>query len=101
VQLKTLLNKVFRLKGFVYDKVGFEDAGGCQRIVASILPRKGSKPACSGCGRNGAVYDTSRRERRFQFVPLWGHQFYFAYRMRRVDCPSCGVKIEQVPWAEG
>jgi transposase len=101
VQLKTLLNKVCRLKGFVYDKVVFEDAGPCQRVVATILPRKGSKPACSGCGRKGAVYDTPKGERRFQFVPLWGHQVYFAYRMRRVNCPGCGVKVEQVPWAEG
>jgi len=25
----------------------------------------------------------------------------FLYAMRRVDCPSCGVKVERVPWAEG
>lgn len=101
MQLKRLLNKVCRLKGFVYEKVGFEEAAGGQRIVATVLPRKGSSPRCSGCGRKGAVYDTPKRERRFQFVPLWGHQVYFAYRMRRVDCPSCGVKVEQVPWAQG
>jgi transposase len=26
---------------------------------------------------------------------------FLAYRMRRVDCSDCGVKVEQVPWAEG
>jgi transposase len=26
---------------------------------------------------------------------------YFVYRMRRVNCPTCGVKVERVPWAEG
>lgn len=101
MQLKRLLNKVCRLKGFVYGKVGFEEAAGRQRIVATVLPRKGSRPTCSGCGRKAAVYDTQKGKRRFQFVPLWGHQVYFAYRMRRVDCPGCGVKVEQVPWAEG
>ena len=25
----------------------------------------------------------------------------FLYAMRRVNCPTCGVKVEQVPWADG
>jgi transposase len=25
----------------------------------------------------------------------------FLYRMRRVDCPTCGPKVERVPWADG
>ena len=26
---------------------------------------------------------------------------FFVYAMRRVNCPSCGVKVESVPWAQG
>jgi len=26
---------------------------------------------------------------------------FFLYRMRRVDCRDCDVKVERVPWAEG
>ena len=26
---------------------------------------------------------------------------YFRYRMRRVNCRRCGVKVEEVPWAKG
>jgi transposase len=26
---------------------------------------------------------------------------FFLYAMRRVDCPQCGVTVEQVPWADG
>jgi transposase len=26
---------------------------------------------------------------------------YFVYAMRRVECPTCGVKVEQVPWCDG
>jgi len=29
--------------------------------------------------------------RRFEFVPLWGFLVFFAYAMRRVDCPACSV----------
>lgn len=34
-------------------------------------------------------------------VPLWGIAVCFVYRMRRVQCPTCGVKVERVPWADG
>ncbi|MCE9631733.1 MAG: transposase [Planctomycetia bacterium] len=32
------------------------------------------------------------------FVPLG---VYLVYAMRRVECPECGVVVEQVPWATG
>ena len=65
----------------------------------NIRPRRGSRATCSGCQRRGPQYDTLP-VRFFQFVPLWGLLVFFAYAMRRVDCPRCGVKVEQVPWAE-
>jgi hypothetical protein len=40
-------------------------------------------------------------QRRFEFVPFWGIAVYFVYAMRRVNCPTCGVTVERVPWAEG
>ena len=39
--------------------------------------------------------------RRFEFIPLWGFAVMLLYAMRRVQCPRCGVKVEQVPWAVG
>ncbi|WP_459874135.1 transposase, partial [Endothiovibrio diazotrophicus] len=39
--------------------------------------------------------------RRFEFVPLWGIKVFLLYRPRRVDCSTCGVKVEQMPWALG
>jgi transposase len=32
---------------------------------------------------------------------MWGMMVYFLYRMRRVQCVRCGVKVERVPWANG
>jgi len=69
-------------------------------LEIEIRPRKGSRPVCSGCGKAGPGYDTLT-VRRFEFVPLWGIAVFFLYAMRRVDCPGCGIKVEQVPWAEG
>jgi transposase len=101
MQLKTLLNSVNGLKSFVYRSVNFADIGGQRCVIADVEPRKDSRPICSSCGKKGPRYDRASKARLFQFVPIWGFQCYFRYRMRRVDCRKCGVKIESVPWAEG
>ena len=101
MQLKTLLNRVEKHKGFVFGKPRFEsDEGGQERIEVSIRPRKRSKGICSGCGRRGSTYD-HLPERRFEYVPLWGFAVVLLYAMRRIDCEECGVKVERVPFAAG
>jgi len=97
VLIKTVLNRVHRLKLFVYVAV---------TIIAGVVhvtveARKGSRGTCSGCGERGPTYDTSRRPRHFDFVPLWGMPVVLLYWMRRIDCPRCRVTVEQVPWADG
>jgi transposase len=37
----------------------------------------------------------------FEFVPLWNIEVFFAYALRRVDYPKCGVKVGKVQWAGG
>ena len=34
-------------------------------------------------------------------MPLWRIAVFFVYAMRRVDCPKCGVVVEEVPWGDG
>ncbi len=99
MQLKTILNRVQKHSSFVYDDARFVE-GASAVLEIDIRPRMGSRATCSGCGKRGATYDT-RPPRHFQFVPLWGIIVFFVYPMRRVDCHRCGVKVEQVPWAEG
>jgi transposase len=98
--IKTLLNKVEKHKGFVYADVRLVE-GGKDRLIVDVRPHKRSKPMCSGCDRRGPCYDTLKRIRYFQFIPLWGILVMFAYRMRRVNCRHCGIKVEKVPWADG
>ena len=98
--IKTVLNYVHPVKGFVYEKVRLVDCGVEQIIEVGVRPRKGSGPYCSGCWRRGPTYD-HLDERRFAFVPLWAISVYLLYAMRRVDCPRCGVTVEMVPWGIG
>ena len=100
MQLKTILNRVEPFKSFVYGKVRWVEGTERPTIEVEVHARKNGRPICSGCGRPGPGYDRLP-ERRFEFVPLWGIAVYFVYAMRRVNCPTCGVTVERVPWAEG
>lgn len=100
MRIQTLLNKVLPLKSFVYAHCRFELRTTGIVLVAKIRPRKNGKVICSGCGKSRKLYDRLN-ERRFDFIPLWNIPFFLEYRMRRVDCPECGVKVERVPWADG
>ena len=100
MQLKTLLNRVYKHKSFVYTEVTLSQEKDNGVLTVRIQPRRNSRPVCSGCGQPGPGYDTLA-PRRFEFIPFWGILVYFVYAMRRVHCPDCGVKVESVPWAEG
>jgi transposase len=99
MQLKTILNRVERHKGFVYGAVRWGD-GEELSLEVEVAPRRNGRAFCSGCGRRGPTYDRLP-PRRFEFVPLWQILVFFVYSMRRVDCRRCGVTVEMVPWASG
>jgi len=100
MQLKTILNRVEPFKSFVYGKAKWVEGTERLTMEVEVHARKNGRPICSGCGRPGPGYDRLPG-RRFEFVPLWGIAVYFVYAMRRVNCPTCGVTVERVPWAEG
>lgn len=100
MRIETLLNHCYRHKSFVYERCRLEIADGEEKLVVDIVPRKNGKALCPECGKTAPLYDT-RDERGFDFVPLWNIAVCFRYTMRRVNCPEHGVRVEQVPWAEG
>jgi len=105
VRLKTILNNTEKYSSFV-----FGDSKFCndyenrtfpeKSIVIEVRPRKNGKPVCSGCEVKGARCGYTA-VRLFEHVPIYGHKVFYAYKMRRVKCVSCGVTVEKVPWAEG
>ncbi len=94
--LKTLLNRLQKYKSFVYEEASFVG----ETIEISIRERKGSLGECSYCGYHCSCYDHLPK-RRYEFVPIWGVKVFFVYKPRRVSCPSCGVKVEKLPWCQG
>jgi transposase len=96
--LTRLLNACHYFPGFVYERARLNETS--RIIEIDVRPRKGSKARCSGCKRPAPGYD-QLAQRRFEFIPIWGFAVMLLYAMRRVQCPRCGVKVEQVPWARG
>lgn len=100
MRLETILNQVEKYKSFVYERGHWEESDCGLTLVVPIRSRGNGRPVCSGCGAHGPTYD-HQPERRFEYVPLWGIAVFLAYRLRRVNCASCGVTVERVPWCDG
>jgi transposase len=100
MQLKAILNSIEKHKGFVYEDVSWDPQSPDKTLLITVRPRSGSRGYCAGCGVRSRTYDTMK-PRRYQFVPLWGIVVFFVYSKRRIDCASCGVTAEMIPWADG
>src|SRR6202158_3773547 len=98
MRLISLLNHYQHFPGFVYERARL--CAASQSIAITVRPRRGSRPVCSGCHMPAPAYD-HLSQRRFEFVPLWGCMVVLLYCMRRVDCRTCGVRVEAVPWGIG
>ena len=100
MQLKTILNRVQKFKSFVYKSVRWVGNEAAPELEVEVAERANGKPVCLGCGHHRPGYDRLAK-RRFEFVPLWGIKVFLVYAPRRVECPSCGIRVEQMPWAMG
>jgi len=100
MQIKTILNRVQKFKSFVYESVHWVENVPEPTLEVELRPRSNGRAECSGCGRRRPGYDTLP-ERRFEFIPMWGNKVFFVYAPRRVDCPTCGIRVERMPWVVG
>jgi len=102
LQVKTILNAIQHFPGFVYDDIRLErQRDGRPRQIAITVVAHGSMPAkCSRCQQVAPGYDRLP-ERSWLFVPLWGIVTWLVYAARRVNCPTHGIVVEQLPWSAG
>jgi transposase len=98
MRLISILNQCHHFPGFVNETAHI--CHDSKSIEINVRARQGSKGKCSSCDRPGPTYD-HLGVRRFEFVPFWGFAVFLLYRMRRIDCRHCGVKVEALPWACG
>lgn len=95
--VETVIKRTLGIKAHRVERVE-EVACGVLRVW--IVPRRRSRPICSGYGRRRKGYDRLPL-RRYRHVPFWGIQIELLYRPRQVCCPRCGIRVERVHWAMG
>jgi len=94
--IESIVRKTLGLKRHCVERVKDENGP----LAVYLSPDKRYKLVCSGCHGKASGYDTLS-ERRWKHVPLWGIPVQLVYAPRRVECRGCGVKVEEIPWAQG
>ncbi|MCC6829909.1 MAG: transposase, partial [Thermoleophilia bacterium] len=75
-----------------------EDEDGIERVLVTVALGARRAMHCSGCARRiGVAYDT--RTRSWRHLDVGRVRCVIRAEVRRVECPGCGVRVEQVPWA--
>jgi transposase len=92
VRVTSLFNRLLALPGTSVTGVRFVADG----IEVDIRLR--SRRLRCPCGfTSRAGYDRSRR--RWRHIDLAAAKLWLVADIRRLDCPGCGVRTEDVPWA--
>jgi len=97
MRLETFIRKSLGMKAHTVVQVEEQPDG----VVAHVDRLPGRRLACGECGRPVPKVATTRRpERRWQDLALRDQPFWLVYAPHRVWCPTCGLRVERVPWAE-
>ena len=89
----TVVRRLLGVMSLFINSVNFESRG----LVARVRPQW-RKPRCGLCGRPAPRYDRLPG-RRWRHLNHGRERIWLVYAPRRVECPTCGIHTEQVPWA--
>jgi transposase len=96
MRVTTLLRKLIDVSKIVVDGFAFEEISG--DLVIEVRP-SWWRSRCGCCGKKGPRYDRRDSPRRWRHLNLGKTKIYLEYAVYRVNCPTCGIRTEQVPWA--
>ena len=93
MRVTTVFNRILGLIQASVCSVEFTDQG----LVLGVARRRRRRYHCP-CGfATRARYDTSRR--RWRHLDFGATKVWLEATIARLDCPTCGVRTETVPWA--
>ena len=72
---------------------------GESSLLVDVRP-SWKRPRCGCCGRKAPGYDRAAEPRRWQALAFGTVFVRLCYAIRRVHCRRCGVRVEEVPWAD-
>jgi transposase len=92
VRVSTAFNRLLQIPGASVTDVVIKG----RDVEVTLLPR--AQLLRCPCGKQArAIYD--RRRRRWRHLDLGRCRLWLVYEIRRLDCPACGIRTEQLPWA--
>jgi transposase len=95
VRVTAAFNRLLALPGTTVREVSFEPA----RITVTVALRR-RRLVCADCQYSSrARYDTRTVDSSWRHLDLGHLRLVIRARLRRVDCPTHGVRTEQVPFA--
>ena len=68
-------------------------------LVARVRPRRPSRGRCGTCGARASWYDRGHGRRRWRGLDIGTTRVFLEANTPRVDCPTHGPTVRQVPWA--
>lgn len=89
----SLVGQLLKFPRLTIVSVRLEERG----LVVGVAPRGRSR--CSGCGRKRPGYDRLP-VRTWRHLDFGGWQILLEASLARVECPSCGIVVEQVSFAD-
>ena len=95
MRITTVFRRLLGVSCTVVRGVRFDEHGD---LVIEVKP-SWRKPRCGECCKPAPGYDSPSKPRRWRDLPFGSVLIWLSYHVRRVDCPSCGIRVEQVPWA--
>jgi transposase len=94
--LESLFTRALGLKSpWEISKIEFDQGKGVIKINVDF-PR-GSVFCCPVCGKEVKAYDTT--EKQWRHLNFFQYACYLTVRVPRIDCPTDGILLIEVPWA--
>src|SRR5712691_6159308 len=96
VLIETFIRKQLRLKAHTVTQV--EETAECMLVHIDRLG--GRLLRCGVCRQRCQEVHDVRKERTWRDLSMRKLPLKLVYQPRRVECPRCGVRVEDFPWAE-
>ena len=94
--IETFIRKQLRLTAHTVTKMEETD-----QVMLVHIDRLGKRLLrCGVCRQRCREVHDVRREREWRDLSMRKLSLKLLYRPRRVECPRCGVRVEDFPWAE-
>lgn len=93
----SLWRALLGVENTVIEDIEFDE--DAELVVAHVRPRRASRGRCGMCGVRAPWYDRGEGRRRWRGLDLGTMQVFLEADAPRVDCPTHGPTVRQVPWA--